>query len=184
MKSINKAIDLENEGKWGKAVHHLINMRSANSKSLEVNVRLIFLLWYILLELDDNEVILHKIDVEDKLRSFTKESLNYFREEPTYLFIIGYIILLSPWYFCDDIGEVEDKARKMLLRANKLDSNNDMYRWGYEMSVSGNFENAKNAAIKINENNNIMKLLRLNDGGIIHDYFSEVVSSSTDLQSN
>ncbi len=79
-----------------------------------------------------------------------------FSEDPEYLFFLGKIMWIAPWYF----GQDSDKlALTFQEKAMSIDPKNELYRWAYLLSCNKN-EETQLANKILSENGETIKWLK------------------------
>lgn len=176
MTSLSGIYQLPHDESWEKAIRLLSSKAAKSPNDVEVALDYVFLLWYVLLEVRREAVQRPSADIENELREAFNTTRGRFQNAPRFLFVVGYIVLLSPWHFTDsDIDSAEQYAKEMLTRAKRLKSE-ALYQWGYEMAVTKDSEAAHNLASKMVERD--ANLHAVDNLGLAAEYFREVIGSS------
>jgi hypothetical protein len=119
-----RAIEINSPEAWSEAFNLLREANLKNS-SAEITTRFLFLCWFMLTEKD---IYKHNFDYE-YLSKFLKEGYEDTREKYAnnafYLWVMGYIIQFSPYYFEEfELEAMEKTGKKMLEKAHSLDPDN------------------------------------------------------------
>ena len=176
MMSFAEINTLEREEKWSEAILALEKRANQDPTDVKVRIRLLFVLWYVLLESDHQKHGVSEDSLEGKLRSQFAASRGLHSSDPEYLFFIGYIIQLSEWYFEDNsFPDAARQAREMVKNARSLDPQNLLYEWGYHMAVSRDFEKSRGLGRELIKD---ARFSALSDQGVLGAYFREMIESS------
>lgn len=127
-------IQYENTEQWHKAIDLMEDIIKTYPNDVEVYVRYIYLLHYILLESTDPELSFSNPRVEGMLIKYFNEGNKKFADNAEYLFFIGRITRIAQWYFelNDEDGPIEDQLSfKMQMKSVELESSNILYIWSW-----------------------------------------------------
>jgi hypothetical protein len=137
LKSLEEISVLEEKEQWREAIEKLEFLIESNENAKEATVRLIFLLWYLLLEKGVINCDIEDDQLERKLRFYFHQSKKENEENPHYLFFTGYIMGIAHWYFSDDKNVASEKvAIQMLEKARQLEPFNPLLKWGLLAATS------------------------------------------------
>ncbi|MBX2897713.1 MAG: hypothetical protein KF763_19890 [Cyclobacteriaceae bacterium] len=127
-------------------------------------IREIFVLWYVLLEgikcENFNEGMLGKL-LKEKFDMFQKA----FNEDLDFIFIVGWMLSIAPWYFDSDL--TEDDGYKFLYKAYKANSRNSLYKWAFRGQLNLTDKEMQNLNTDLKKNLDIY----FNYGAAVKDYF-------------
>ena len=125
-----KLQELERAKQWDEAIlfmQHVI----VETPKLDAYLAMSYLLMNLLVEEDYDD---NKHDYYEALsKKYFNDGYQKFYRDPGYLFFIGKIASISPWY----VGIEDQQVRNMLNKAFELGSN-DLYLWGSYGLLQGN----------------------------------------------
>ena len=134
--------------------------------------RLIFDLWYIINEPDfDDELTFTEIELETKLKSVYNVTHPLYLNSPNYLFFVGYMMLLTDWFFTGDMN----LARQYLKKAHCMAPDNLLFQWG--MWCDQSYQTTQSSVeyqklcMDLNENFH----LYFKENGLLERYFKSIV---------
>ena len=119
---------LEKQERWNDAKSLLINTWKQNPHDLKVTIRLGFFCWYILAE--EQPLGIKDVDLEVWLKEVTQFGLTNFVANEDFLWSIGYMISLFPYFFGDyEIWEA--KGISLLKSAYEQCPTDPVYKYSY-----------------------------------------------------
>ena len=105
--------------------------------------------------LNDASLLRHEFDqLHTLLKSVFERSYERFRDDPSYLFFVGYFITLCDWCFGQNGFSL---SYAMLERATNLDPENLLFRWGYAFSTGQ--ADARKLSAEIAQSNSVRDFL-------------------------
>lgn len=147
MESQDDAMNLRKTRPWEEVLSSLKKTADNSPDSPRPHIEAICFLVDLLLEGPSEgriDFVRDADEVASEIKSFFDFSRERFGRNAEYLFFVGYLISLTDWYFDEDTLET---ARQMEKSASELEPENDLYRWGYLMSIRD--RSAENLAARI-----------------------------------
>lgn len=179
MKSLEEISELEKKGQWREAIVELEFLIESNEDDKkDATVRLIFLLWYLLLEKGVVDCDMDDDLLEKKLRFYFTQSTKKNEVDPQYLFFTGYIMGIAHWFFSDDRDVASEKiAIQMLDKALQLEPFNLLFKWGLLTAKS----KINDRSMEFNELTHTLKgqiESLFANRGLLGQYFQQIISSA------
>lgn len=154
---------LEREQFWDEAIEYMQKIIDQYPNDLDAYLAINYLIMNILVEEDYDET---KHDYyASLLKQYFDESWEKFSNNAEYLFFIGYISVMSPWYFGLDWEDPE----KLLMKSFDIDNLNILYKWViYSKKSFHDFNKKKEYAKLILKDNSPIKI-KLKEKGSLGD---------------
>lgn len=171
---------LETNRNWKDALVLLEERVRQHKEDVEASIRLLFLLWYLLLEEDYEAIGLSAEVLEEKLRGYFQQTRQLHSSNSDYLFFVGDMMQLTEWYFeTPQCQNVVKEAHAMIRQAVEMNPSNLLYQWGYHLIVERDSK-AKEFALLIQERLRSGEFDELSNRGLLGSYFTEMVNASVD----
>ncbi len=138
------------------------------TKSKDALVQSIFVLWYVLVECIDcesfSESALKKL-LQEKVKEFEVN----FSNDSDVLFVLGWGANVAFWFFGKTFKE--DTGIKLLLKANKLNPGNPLFKWAVSHELKLKENEIQNLSIDLR-----IHLKKYYDfGDLITEYFTSII---------
>lgn len=138
-KELEKIFELETEYNYDEAFLKYKQLLNSNHIDFDLWKYYYFFLWSMLEDLDNDFTILEKSNLKKELNIELEFGRKNFVNIAEFNFIAGYTISIFPYEF-GDYAEFQNLGKNFLKAANKMDTQNSLYR----MVVLGNSENLSN----------------------------------------
>jgi len=167
---LNK-IEINND--WKSAIILLENAIQFNDDSIEIYIRVLFVLLDVLVE---ERYTRQEHDIlSSSLKKYFEVSYKKFFDNAEYLFFMGFLIPIAEWYFgVDNIN----KAYEMQKKAWEQEPRNTLYEWAYRFSDPKDKIAASFLARQL-LNQNAKKMDTLKSNGKVGQYIIGMLESSS-----
>lgn len=164
-----KEVDqLEEEEKWFEAYHYMKEEWNHNP-TFKTTARLSFFCWQMIEEWGFYpDTGLDYDELQNTLRELTEYGLRNYKDEPEYLWILGYMSSIIPYPF-GDYEEWEEKGVFFLKRAHELKPDDPIFSFFYkgDRLSKREYQKEKLALVPIIRQ-------RFQGNGVLQSYFREI----------
>lgn len=175
--NIEELSELEKDEKWNEARELLYKLWLSNKDDVNLAIRLGSECWYVLTEWEfiENTQLSYEVFI-NTLKEVSNYGLSRFKENDNFLWIFGYIISVSPFFFADDeeYEEFEKLGINMLKKAYMKNPENLIFKTLY-LGTTRRIEEYNLAFVEIT--NNVASLLQ-GDTAIERYFINEIFNKN------